>query len=85
MWSRPHRNTWVTKIDQALRGAKPPIVLAAHSLGWGAELGSLEVGKRADVVVHDCHDHRELAYFAGLEPAAVVVAGGKIIYEILDA
>jgi len=58
---------------------------AANSLGWGSELGSLEVGKRADVVVHDCHDHRELAYYAGVEPAAVVLAGGKILYEILEA
>lgn len=43
MWSQPRRNAWVTKIDQAIRGAKPPIVLAAHSLGciavaWWAEL-----------------------------------------------
>ena len=58
---------------------------AACSLGWGTELGSLERGKRADVVVHDCHDHRELAYFVGVEPAAIVIAGGKILYQILDA
>jgi len=43
MWSRPRRNAWVTKIDQAIRGAQPPRVLAAHSLGciavaWWAEL-----------------------------------------------
>jgi uncharacterized protein len=43
MWSQPRRNAWVTKIDQAIRGAQPPIVLAAHSLGciavaWWAEL-----------------------------------------------
>jgi imidazolonepropionase len=58
---------------------------AAYCLGWGGDLGSLETGKRADVVVHDCRDHRELAYYAGIEPAAVVIAGGKILYEILDA
>jgi predicted alpha/beta hydrolase family esterase len=43
MWAQPRRNAWVTKIDQAIRGAKAPIVLAAHSLGciavaWWAEL-----------------------------------------------
>lgn len=43
MWSQPRRNAWVTKIDQAIRQAKPPVVLAAHSLGciavaWWAEL-----------------------------------------------
>jgi imidazolonepropionase len=49
---------------------------AAYSVGRGAEIGSLEVGKRADFVLHDCGDYRELAYFAGLEhPAAVYVQG----------
>ena len=43
MWSQPRRNAWVTKIDQAIRGAQPPVILAAHSLGclavaWWAEL-----------------------------------------------
>ncbi|MFD1611668.1 RBBP9/YdeN family alpha/beta hydrolase [Sphingomonas tabacisoli] len=43
LWSNPRRNAWVTKIDQAIRGAQAPIVLAAHSLGclavaWWAEL-----------------------------------------------
>ena len=60
-------------------------VNAAHSLGWGGDLGTLEAGTRADVVIHDCLDHRELAYYAGIEPAAVVIAGGRIVYEILDA
>ena len=58
---------------------------AAHSLGWGAELGSLEAGKRADVVIHDCHDHRELAYYVGVEPALVAIAGGKIVHQRPDA
>ncbi len=52
---------------------------AAYSLGRGAEIGSLEAGKRADFVIHDCADYRELAYFAGLEhPAAVYVAGQPV-------
>src|SRR3546814_6895292 len=43
MWSRPHRNHWVTKLDQAIGRAPAPIVLVAHSLGchavaWWAEL-----------------------------------------------
>jgi imidazolonepropionase len=38
---------------------------AAHSLGRGHEIGSLEPGKRADFVMHDCNDYRELAYFFG--------------------
>jgi imidazolonepropionase len=53
---------------------------AAYSLGRGGQLGSLEPGKRADFVVHDCADYRELAYFFGVEHAAAVYAGGRLAY-----
>ncbi|MFV0622440.1 RBBP9/YdeN family alpha/beta hydrolase [Sphingomonas sp. ac-8] len=43
MWHTPHRNSWVTKLDQAIRRAQAPVVLVAHSLGcvavaWWAAL-----------------------------------------------
>jgi imidazolonepropionase len=50
---------------------------AACSLQRGAEIGSLEPGKRADFVIHDCADHREFAYFFGVPPAAAVYIGGS--------
>src|SRR6476469_9134571 len=40
---------------------------AAYSLNRGAQIGSLEAGKIADFVIHDCDDYRELAYFFGIE------------------
>jgi imidazolonepropionase len=49
---------------------------AAYSLQRGAEIGSLEPGKRADFVIHDCADHRELAYFFGVQSASAVYVGG---------
>lgn len=49
---------------------------AAHSLRLGAEIGSLEPGKRADFVIHDCADHREIAYFFGVQSVASVYIGG---------
>jgi imidazolonepropionase len=49
---------------------------AAYSLELGGEIGSLEPGKRADFVIHDCTDHRELAYFFGVQSAQAVYVGG---------
>jgi len=52
---------------------------AAYSLGRGDEIGSLEAGKRADFVIHDCSDYRELAYFTGVEhPSRVYVDGVEL-------
>jgi len=53
---------------------------AAHSLGRGDEIGSLEKGKRADFVIHDASDYRELAYFFGIEPAWRVYSSGKQVF-----
>ena len=49
---------------------------AAYSLNRGSEIGSLEPGKRADFVIHDCTDHREIAYFFGVQSAQAVYIGG---------
>lgn len=54
---------------------------AAYSLGLGAEVGSLEPGKQADFVIHECQDYREIAYFAGMESPASVYIGGRLVYE----
>jgi imidazolonepropionase len=52
---------------------------AAYSLNRGDEIGSLEVGKRADFVMYDCDDYRELAYFAGIEhPTNVFIRGQRV-------
>jgi imidazolonepropionase len=40
---------------------------AAYTLNRGDKLGSLELGKIADFVIHDAGDYRELAYFFGIE------------------
>jgi imidazolonepropionase len=54
---------------------------AAYSLARGRDLGSLEPGKLADFVIHDCADYRELAYFFGREPALAVYSAGNCVYR----
>ena len=52
---------------------------AAYSLGRGNEIGSLEAGKRADFVIHDASDYRELPYFFGVQHAQRVYVKGKLV------
>lgn len=49
MWNTPHRNSWVTRLDQAIRGAQAPVILVGHSLGclaiaWWATLSPQPYG-----------------------------------------
>ena len=52
---------------------------AAWSLGLGNEVGSLEAGKSADFLIHECVDYRELAYYVAA-PARprVFIAGNEV-------
>lgn len=54
-------------------------VNAAHALGLGARVGSLEAGKQADMVVLDCRDWRYPAYHFGVNLARTVVKKGRIV------
>jgi imidazolonepropionase len=51
--------------DEALRGFTAH---AARALGLGAELGTLEVGRRADLALWDVRRPAELAYAMGAAP-----------------
>ncbi len=52
---------------------------AANSLRLGSEIGSIEPGKQADLLIHECADYRELAYFiaAPMRPR-VFIAGNEV-------
>jgi imidazolonepropionase len=51
---------------------------AAYVLGWADELGSLEPGKRADVLVLD-GPAEHVPYRFGHNPVAVVIAAGEVV------
>jgi imidazolonepropionase len=61
-------------------GLTAATVNAAYSLNRGDETGTLEAGKRADFVTHDCEDYRELSYFFGVEHARAVFVGGRKVF-----
>ncbi|HME18968.1 MAG TPA: amidohydrolase family protein, partial [Nitrososphaerales archaeon] len=54
---------------------------AAHSIGRNREIGSLEVGKKADIVVFDAPNHRFFAYHYGVNLAERVFKGGRLVAE----
>jgi imidazolonepropionase len=54
---------------------------AAHAIGLGHELGSLEVGKRADLVVLDAPSYRYLPYYFGTNLVRTVVKNGQVVVD----
>lgn len=52
---------------------------AAHSIQKAAEIGSIEVGKKADIVILDARDYRFLGYRLGPNIVDSVVKNGKIV------
>ena len=57
---------------------------AAYAIGMGTEVGSLETGKKADIVIYDNEDYREIPSRAGLNHAVVVVKEGNVVSEVHD-
>ena len=51
---------------------------AAHALGLGGEVGSLEAGKRADLLILDVPSYAHLGYRFGTNLVQTVIAGGQI-------
>jgi imidazolonepropionase len=52
---------------------------AAHALDRADKVGSIEVGKRADVIILDIPRHQQLPYWFGVNLVATVVKNGIII------
>lgn len=57
---------------------------AACTLGLGDEIGSIEAGKRADLVLLDEPDLDHLAYHYGVNPVRTVVKNGRVAWDRPD-
>ena len=52
---------------------------AAKALGLFADIGSLAVGKYADMVIWDIEHPAELSYYVGLNPCVQVIKAGRCL------
>jgi imidazolonepropionase len=53
---------------------------AAYSLGREKKIGSIEVGKQADLAVFEVADYREIPYYFGLNTCWMTMKRGEIVY-----
>jgi imidazolonepropionase len=54
---------------------------AAYAIGQGQHVGSLEPGKRADIILLEDHKLAFLGYRFGANPVRSVIVGGKVLIE----
>jgi imidazolonepropionase len=63
---------------QALAAAT---INAAHAIGRGGSIGSLEIGKQADVLIVDVSDYRSIGYRYGTNLVRSVIKRGQVVYS----
>lgn len=54
---------------------------AAHAVGMAEEVGSLEPGKAADIVILEVDDYRQIAMTFGVNPVSTVIKRGRIVVD----
>jgi len=82
--SCPAKNIYLAMTIACLNmGLRPEEVLvavtlnAAAALDRAAEIGSIEKGKRADILILDVADYSEIPYWMGENPVSEVVINGS--------
>jgi len=56
---------------------------AAYSLGRHKRMGSVEVGKQADLAVFEVEDYREIPYYFGVNTCWLTLKSGRVIYAAI--
>jgi len=56
-------------------------IYAARSMGREREIGSLEAGKQADLLLLDIPNYRYLPYHFGVDHVELVIKKGRIVYQ----
>jgi imidazolonepropionase len=64
--------------EEAIVGAT---INGAHALGRGDRVGSLEVGKRADLLLLNTPDYRDVAHLLGTNLVHMTIRDGEVIYK----
>lgn len=54
---------------------------AAHAIGEASRIGSLDPGKKADIVIMNAPNHRFLGYKFGVNLVEIVIKDGKVVVE----
>jgi len=65
-------------IEEAITAAT---LNAAAALELADEIGSLEEGKAADILLLELENYRQIPYFFGHNPVKTVICGGKVVHE----
>ncbi len=54
---------------------------AAHAINRGDEVGSIETGKKADLLILDVPNYKQMQYFYGMNHTDTVVKGGEVVVK----
>ena len=65
-------------IEEALTAAT---LNAAAALELSSEIGSIEEGKHADLLLLDLDNYRQIPYFFGYNPVRMVLRDGQVVYN----
>ncbi|HEX17448.1 MAG TPA: imidazolonepropionase, partial [Thermoplasmatales archaeon] len=66
------------RVEEALVAST---VNSAYSIGVGNEVGSIEVGKKADIQIMNVPSYKFIPYHFGVNLVDTVIKSGKVIYS----